>query len=149
MLASLESHDTIKVKNLFVEALSSIRGVAEMALGRRVGIRVNIKPQHFNDTSTGYLITATMEVDPLLNLPYQIHPFAKVASLTYGPNSCVDLDFGHWSDYDDEDKQIAMVIDYDTRSYRYHQPTLCSRCLKDRRKDRCHYRSMTEVTTQQ
>jgi hypothetical protein len=90
-----------------VEALSSIRGVAEMALGRRVGIRVNIKPQHFNDTSTGYLITATREVDPLLNLPYQIHPFAKVASLTYGPNSCVDLDFGHWSDCDDEDKQIA------------------------------------------
>jgi hypothetical protein len=108
------SHDTIKVKDLFAEALSSISSAAETALGRGGGIEVISKPQHFNGTSTGCLITAAMEVDPLLKLQYQIHPFAKVASLAYGPNSCVDLDFGNWSDYDYEDKQVAMVIDYDT-----------------------------------
>jgi hypothetical protein len=87
------------------------------ALGRGVGMGVNIKPQHFNSTSIGCLITAAREVDPLLYLPYQIRLFTKVSSLTYSPNSCVDLDFGNWSDHGEEDQQTAMVIDYDTGSY--------------------------------
>src|SRR5205085_12046675 len=44
--------------------------------GRGMGIGVISKPQHFNGTSTGCLITTPMEVDPLLKLQYQIRPFA-------------------------------------------------------------------------
>lgn len=121
-----------------------------MTLGRGAGMGVNIKPQYFNSTSTGCLITAAREIDPLLHLPYQICLFTKVSSLTYSPNSRVDLDFGNWSDYDGEDWQIAMVIDYDTRSYQYdHSRHYVLRCLKDQRKGHCHYKSTTEITTQQ
>ena len=55
-----------------------------------------------------------MEVDPTLQQPYQIRRFVKPASLVYGPNSCVDMDFGNRSDCDDEDTQITMAIDYNT-----------------------------------
>ena len=112
VLAPPESHDSVKTKDLFVEALSSIKSAAETALGFQVSIGVISKPQQFNGTSTTCVIDAAMEVDTTLKRPDQIRPFVNTANLAYGPNSCVDLDFGNWSDYDDEDKQITLLIDY-------------------------------------
>ena len=66
-----------------------------MALGRGVGIGVHVKPQHFNSTSTSCLITVAREAEPFPNLPNQICLITKVLNLAYGPNSCVDLNFGN------------------------------------------------------
>jgi hypothetical protein len=89
-----------------VEALSSVKSAAETALG----FEVSIAP--LNGTSTTCVIDAAMEIDTTLKLPDQIRPFVDTASLAYGPNSCVDLEFGNWSDYDDKDKQITILINY-------------------------------------
>jgi hypothetical protein len=112
ILAPPESHDSVKTKYLFVEALSSVKSAAETALGFEVNIGVISEPQQFNGTSTTCVIDAAMEIDATLKRPEQIRPFVNIANLAYGPNSCVDLDFGNWSDYDDEDTQITILIDY-------------------------------------
>lgn len=111
-LAPPESHDSVKTKDLFVEALSSIKSAAETALGFEVGIGVISRPQQFNGTSASCVMDAAVEIDTTFKRPEQIRPFINTANLVYGPNSCVDMDFGNWSEYDEEDTQITMLIDY-------------------------------------
>ena len=60
-LAPPESHDSVKTKDLFVEALSSVKSAAETALGIEVSIGVISEPQQFNGTSTTCIIDAAME----------------------------------------------------------------------------------------
>ena len=113
-LAPPESHDSIKTKEIFLEALSGIKSAAETALGFEIGIGVISGPQQFNGTSGSCVMDAAMEIDTTFKRPEQNRPFVSTASLVYGINSCVDMDFGNWSEYDDEDRQITMLIDYNT-----------------------------------